>query len=82
MVNKINNFSFLTGPRDRAHCSQTLFTCEAMTETVMTLDMLIVLSLKYISTAQPQWNLNMHPINPASDYLLYQEKKKGSKKQT
>lgn len=53
-----------------------------MTETVMTLDMLIVLSLKYISTAQPQWNLNMHPINPASDYLLYQEKKKGSKKQT
>lgn len=47
-----------------------------MTETVMTLDMLIVLSLKYISTAQPQWNLNMHPINPASDYLLYQEKKK------
>lgn len=43
-------------------------------ETVMTLDTLIILSLKYISTAQPQWNLNMHQVSPASDYSIYQEK--------
>lgn len=76
MVNKFNDFSFLTGPSDRAHRSQKLFTCEAIIETVMTLDMFIILSLKYISIAQPQWNLNMHHVSPASDYLIYQEKSK------
>lgn len=70
-VNKINNFSLLTRSHDRAHCSQALFTHEAMTRTRTTPDTLTVLSVMYASAAEFQWNISMQHVSSAYDDLSY-----------